>query len=78
MKEKGQVGADVYIDDAPHNIEALRKHNHYAISFANSTNVNVTAPRANNWDQVYRFIKDRFPESKITHEEAILSKSATA
>jgi 5'(3')-deoxyribonucleotidase len=78
MKEKGQVGADVYIDDAPHNIEALRKHNHYAICFANSTNVNVTAPRANNWDQVYRFIKDRFPESKITHEEAILSKSATA
>lgn len=61
MKEKDQVGADVYIDDAPHNIERLRSHEHYAICFANSTNKNVADPRAKNWDEVYDLIKARHP-----------------
>jgi 5'(3')-deoxyribonucleotidase len=75
MKEKDQVGADVYIDDAPHNIDALRKQNHYAICFANSTNFGVSNPRANGWDEVYRLIKAQFPKPTVTHEEVILAKS---
>jgi 5'(3')-deoxyribonucleotidase len=36
MKDKDQVGADVYVDDAEVSIEALRKRGHYAICFGNS------------------------------------------
>jgi 5'(3')-deoxyribonucleotidase len=56
MKEKGQVGADIYIEDTPKNIEALRAENHYTICFANSTNTNISDPRAKNWEDVYKYI----------------------
>jgi 5'(3')-deoxyribonucleotidase len=61
MKEKDQVGADVYIDDATHNIQKLRESGHYAICFANSTNGSADNPRANGWDEVYELIKVRHP-----------------
>jgi 5'(3')-deoxyribonucleotidase len=61
MKEKDQVGADVYIDDAPQNIQRLRAHRHYVICFGNSTNVAVAEPRAENWSAVYTLIKRKFP-----------------
>ena len=57
MKEKDQVGADIYIDDAPDNVERLRRHGHYAICFANSTNKAVPAPRAASWDEVYELVR---------------------
>jgi len=56
MKAKDQVGADIYIEDSPHNIAQLREANLYTICFANSTNVDVTAPRAANWDQVSELV----------------------
>jgi 5'(3')-deoxyribonucleotidase len=56
MKEKDQVGADIYVDDAPINIERLREHGHYAICFGNSTNRMVTEPRAVDWVGVYSLI----------------------
>ena len=63
MKEKDQVGADIYVDDAPENVERLRARNHYAICFGNSTNEHVTAPRANDWNKVYELVKERCPSS---------------
>jgi 5'(3')-deoxyribonucleotidase len=57
MKEKDQVGADIYIEDAPANIENLRNRGFYTICFANSTNKKVAAPRPENWDEVYQLIK---------------------
>lgn len=65
MGEKDQVGADVYIDDSPGNIEGLRAAGHYAICFANSANKGIEAPRATSWDEVYRLIKQRFPEPGV-------------
>lgn len=56
MKEKDQVGADIYIEDAPGNIERLRQQNFYTICFANSTNRDVGSPRAENWDDVHKLI----------------------
>ena len=38
LKEKDDVGADFYIEDAPHNIERLRKNGKDVIIFTNSTN----------------------------------------
>lgn len=56
MKEKEQVGADVYVDDAPDNVQRLRDKRLYTICFANSTNKAVAAPRAMSWDQVYELV----------------------
>ena len=63
MKEKDQVGADIYVDDAPENIERLRARGHYAICFGNSTNEHLAAPRAKDWNEVYRLVKERRPSS---------------
>jgi 5'(3')-deoxyribonucleotidase len=57
MKEKEQVGADIYIEDSPDNIESLRARDFYTICFANSTNKHIGDPRAQNWDDVYELIK---------------------
>jgi 5'(3')-deoxyribonucleotidase len=61
MKEKDQVGADIYIEDAPDNVADLRKAGYYTICFANSTNKMIDDPRAKDWDQVYSLIKARKP-----------------
>jgi len=63
MKEKDQVGADIYVEDSPDNVERLRNAGHYAICFGNSTNKHIGEPRANSWDEVYRMVKDGAPAS---------------
>jgi 5'(3')-deoxyribonucleotidase len=56
MKDKGAVGANLYIDDAPQNIEVLRAGGANAIVFSNSTNVGIAGPRADNWQQVLEIV----------------------
>ncbi|MDR2344406.1 MAG: 5'-nucleotidase [Spirochaetaceae bacterium] len=56
MKDKGAVGAHVYIDDSPANIEALRKIGCRCIVFSNSTNRGVSGPRADNWCDVENLV----------------------
>lgn len=75
MKDKDQVGADVYVDDAPVNIERLRARGHYAICFGNSTNEQVTAPRAKDWDEVYRLIKTRCPSPRLARWRSSKTRS---
>jgi len=65
LRKKDQVGTDVYIDDSPDNIEALRAAGHYAIRVANSANRGIEAPKARNWEQVYKLIKERHPEPVV-------------
>ena len=64
MKEKEQVGADIYIEDAPKNIVNLRSKGLFTICFANSTNKDVKPPRARNWDEVYSLIHDHVRQKK--------------
>jgi 5'(3')-deoxyribonucleotidase len=59
MREKDQVGAHIYIEDTPKNIELLRNRGLYTICFANSTNTYIEEPRAKTWGQVYKLIKQR-------------------
>lgn len=59
MKAKDQVGADIYIEDTPHNIEDLRAQGLFAICFANSTNRDIEDPRARDWDEVYAIVRER-------------------
>jgi 5'(3')-deoxyribonucleotidase len=60
MKEKEQVGANIYVDDTPNNLESLRSKDLYAICFANSTNKTIGEPRANSWEDVYRLVHERW------------------
>jgi 5'(3')-deoxyribonucleotidase len=53
MKEKTQVGADIYIEDSPYNVEQLRGKGLNTICFGNSTNRHIEAPRAESWQEVY-------------------------
>lgn len=64
MKAKQQVGAHIYIDDAPGNVEALRAADFFAICFGNSTNVGIAQPRAESWDSVYEMVHERWAEVK--------------
>ena len=66
MREKDQVGADIYIEDTPENLERLRMRGHYAICFANSTNRHIGQPRAQTWEEVYRLVKKRAPTPTYT------------
>ena len=56
MKDKGAVGAHVYIDDAPENITSLRNLGCKTIIFTNSTNRELPGPRANDWFEVEKIV----------------------
>ena len=58
MNDKGAVGAHVYIDDAPENINSLRKQGCKTIVFNNSTNRDLPGPRANNWLEVEQLVME--------------------
>ena len=67
MREKDQVGADIYIEDSPTNVEQLRRAGHPTICFGNSTNRHVTAPKANTWEEAYSLVKTQFPSARVDH-----------
>ena len=52
MQQKSAVGADLYIEDSPANIERLRAEGQKTVVFSNSTNEHLPAPRANDWEDV--------------------------
>ncbi|GHV93858.1 putative 5'(3')-deoxyribonucleotidase [Spirochaetia bacterium] len=64
MNDKGAIGANVYIDDAPENIISLRKQGCKTIVFTNSTNRDIPGPRADNWLEVERLVMEAREEWK--------------
>lgn len=73
MKDKAAVGADLYIEDSPTNVEALRADGHPTIVFSNSTNVPLAAPRADSWVEVERLVlaeKQRWERGRAPQELA--------
>lgn len=52
MQQKTAVGADLYIEDSPVNVERLRVEGAKTIVFSNSTNEHLPGPRAHSWDEV--------------------------
>jgi 5'(3')-deoxyribonucleotidase len=64
MDQKVAVGAHVYIDDAPSNIEQLRDQGNKAIVFTNSTNRGLPGPRADNWQEAEHLVMDAREEWK--------------
>lgn len=64
MRDKGAVGADLYIDDSPHVVESLRAAGYDAIVFTGPTNKAVGEPRADSWQQLERLIRERWDRKK--------------
>jgi 5'(3')-deoxyribonucleotidase len=58
MRDKAAVGADLYIEDSPSNVRALRADGHPTIVFSNSTNRGLEGPRSNTWDEVEGLVAD--------------------
>lgn len=52
LGQKPEVEADVYIDDAPHNVGALRDAGNSAIVFDQPYNRDTPGPRAHDWPEV--------------------------
>ena len=64
MRDKEQVGADIYLDDSPDNVVRLRESGFHTICFGNSTNTHLEAPRAESWEQAYELIHERARQLK--------------
>lgn len=60
MASKSSVDANVYVEDSPKNIEALRKAKKQVIVFRNSTNRQLAGPGADNWLEVEEWVLSRF------------------
>jgi 5'-nucleotidase len=65
LGDKPQVEADVYIDDAPHNVEALRSSGNTVIVFDQPYNRAVDGLRASTWPEVEALVLDLVDASGI-------------
>jgi 5'-nucleotidase len=54
---KPEVEADAYIDDAPHNVEALRANGNEVIVFDQPYNRDLPGPRARSWPEVEELVE---------------------
>ncbi|HSP27957.1 MAG TPA: hypothetical protein VLN74_05360 [Ilumatobacteraceae bacterium] len=55
---KPEADADVYIDDAPHNVEQLRALGNTTIVFDQPYNRSLDGPRASSWAEVEALVGD--------------------
>lgn len=55
---KADVGADVYVDDAPHNVEALRATGRPVVVFGTTYNTHLPGPRARDWAELEPMLGD--------------------
>jgi len=58
MKDKAAVGADLYIEDSPVNIDRLRADGHDTIVFSNSTNSSLAPPRVESWSELEQMVAE--------------------
>lgn len=57
LGRKPEVEADVYVDDAPHNIVALRQAGNVAIVYDQPYNRDTPGPRAAGWSEVEELVR---------------------
>ncbi len=68
---KPEVEADCYVEDAPHNVEALRGAGNDVIVFDQPYNAGVDDPRAASWDEVERAVLDRMERRGFPVQEPL-------
>ena len=59
MRDKAAVGANLYLEDSPENIQALRAAGHETIVVVNSTNRDLPGPRAETWEEIEALVHAR-------------------
>ncbi len=59
MRDKAAVGANLYLEDSPENIAALRAARHETIVVVNSTNRHLPGPRAESWEDLEVMVRER-------------------
>lgn len=59
MRDKAAVGANLYLEDSPENIAALRAAKHETIVVVNSTNRHLPGPRAESWEDLEVMVRER-------------------
>ncbi|OGA19665.1 MAG: 5'-nucleotidase [Betaproteobacteria bacterium RIFCSPLOWO2_12_FULL_63_13] len=67
MSDKAAVGADLYIEDSPENVERLRADGHSTIVFSNTTNRHLAGPRADTWTEVEKLVVRELDVWKAQH-----------
>lgn len=65
LGRKPEVEADLYVDDAPHNVESLRSAGNQVIVFDQPYNRHVHGLRANTWAQVEEITLGRMADGGI-------------
>lgn len=60
MKDKTEVGADLYLEDSPSNIESLRQSGNKVLVVTNSTNLHIPGFRADTWQDVEVLVMKEF------------------
>ncbi len=66
LGRKPEVEADVYVDDGPHNVDALRAAGNDVIVFDQPYNRHLPGPRAADWDEVERLVVDRMADRGLS------------
>lgn len=64
MRDKAAVGADLYVEDSPDNIRALRETGHEVLVLRNSTNRELPGPGAESWEEVEAFVEERVRDGR--------------
>ena len=64
LGQKPQVEAAAYVDDAPHNVEALRESGNTVIVFDQPYNRDLAGPRASTWEEVEMLVADLVTRQK--------------
>lgn len=65
LGRKPEVEADLYIDDAPHNVTALRAAGNDVVVFDQPYNQAVDGPRAATWSDIEALVFDRMASAGI-------------
>jgi 5'(3')-deoxyribonucleotidase len=66
MASKSSVDANVYVEDNPVNVEALRRAGKEVMVFRNSTNRNVAPPSTPDWADVERWVMSKHTDWSMT------------
>jgi beta-phosphoglucomutase-like phosphatase (HAD superfamily) len=64
MRDKAAVGANLYLEDSPENIQSLRAAGFETIVVVNSTNSDLPGPRAESWEEIERLVRERVRQWK--------------
>lgn len=78
VADKPAVLADVYVDDAPHNVEALRAAGAYVICFDQLYNRHVPGPRARDWSEVVELVAEYAKANGFAYDESAVRSDPPA